>query len=553
MQLPEGFTNETAVALERNDAETVRLLVGDDVLLKINDEQYSSCWDSLYQACPWATVYQSIAFVSAWYEIYATTYQPILVEQVRAGKLVGVFALAQDTKGHIIGAGDSQAEYQVWLATTHDSTSFLQAALLELYRLFPKSSIRLKYLPYNTPLQGLMATHFWKKHCLLKAYSQPLMVVNDESLSLELKKKNKREKLNRLKRLGHLTFEQITDSAVFQGLLDELATQYDFRKGATVNLTPFKDDTLKKRFIMTLFERKLLHVSVLKLNDAVIASNAGAAGRGWLHLQGFNTHSPIHAKYSPGILQFLMLGKHLVNSEIKVFDLTPGGDAYKENLATDLVEAHILYVGTAYSRWRKRLKDGCSTYLKSRLTKAGIQQSTLKLIKKQAQLFQEKIRLLRKRDPSALLHSLFPRARHAKSSQTYFIAFTAPDLLPPSLLAVERDSLEALLSFEAAGGWQTRWEFLGEAMRRLEAGEHCYTWRREGRLLCCAWLSPAPGQAGATLRGIYCHPGGRAGLSSFLRTAAGQVAREEGHGQVLAVAEGTATRRALEAAGFEKV
>src|SRR5687768_18143535 len=57
--------------------------------------------------------------------------------------------------------------------------------------------------------------------------------------------------------------------------------------------------------------------------------------RSWLHLQGINSFAAAYARYSPGIIHFLLLGKLLAEEGVAVFDLTPGADAYKDTLATD--------------------------------------------------------------------------------------------------------------------------------------------------------------------------------------------------------------------------
>jgi hypothetical protein len=62
----------------------------------------------------------------------------------------------------------------------------------------------------------------------------------------------------------------------FSSIFDELTAQYDFRKAAMYNKAPFRKDPLKKKFLLALFEQQILHVTVLKLNDEIIASNVAA-------------------------------------------------------------------------------------------------------------------------------------------------------------------------------------------------------------------------------------------------------------------------------------
>jgi hypothetical protein len=49
--------------------------------------------------------------------------------------------------------------------------------------------------------------------------------------------------------------------------------------------------------------------------------------------------------------------------------------------------------------------------------------------------------------------------------------------------------LADLISYCPKGTLQTKWEFLESAMKRLEAGQVCYTWTDEHKLLACIWVA----------------------------------------------------------------
>ncbi|ARS36247.1 GNAT family N-acetyltransferase [Pontibacter actiniarum] len=551
------ITHENTVT-HPTGTEEIELLTGEQAIDLLSDVLFASEWDALYQSCPWATVFQSRSFVENWYRVYQGVYSPLLVKAAVKGKLTGLLTMAvplpgqvqsklRNSSGRIVGAGHFEAEYQVWLAHEHNGSTFIKAALAAVSSRFPSYSVLFRFLPPNTPLQWAKEDPSWKGRCILQSSRRPLMDLKDPEHEKLFRKGEYRNKLNRLKRLGNVSFERITDLERFVSILEEVAVQFDFRQGAMFNKNLFRDNPLKAVFLQAMFRENLLHVTVLKVNEEVKAAIAAVIGKDWVHLGGINVHTPFHASYySPGFVHFLTLGQQLAQEGTAVFDLTPGGDAYKDRIANKHDHVYELTItGTRAFHTKKVLKK----FLHERLITAGLRPMSVELsVRKAVYIIRARLKAIKSRGTLSLLPSLLRDSLHAQPDRFYIIRESSQE----APVAVERDSLEALLSFEAAGGWQTRWEFLGEAMRRLEAGEHCYTWRREGRLLCCAWFSPALGQAGATLRGIYCHPDGRAGLAAFLRAAAGQVAREEGHGQVLALAEGTATRRALEAAGFEE-
>lgn len=148
------------------------------------------------------------------------------------------------------------------------------------------------------------------------------------------------------------------------------------------NLNFFLSDPLRQTFLLKLFEQKLLHVTILKLDEAIIASNVGATGKKWVHLQGVNTHDPSYAKYSPGILHFLMLGKQLAEEGMEVFDLTPGADTYKVGLATDYTTAHQLYIGNSLGKVAGELKLLFVDNIKKVAAGLGMKEGDLRKLKK---------------------------------------------------------------------------------------------------------------------------------------------------------------------------
>ncbi|WP_299701314.1 GNAT family N-acetyltransferase [uncultured Pontibacter sp.] len=536
----------------KKEVEIIELLIGDDALRQIQDNEFISDWDNIYDLCPWATVFQKREFVTSWYRIYQDKYVPIIVSAKNNGRLTGLLTLAKSNDKHIIGAGGNQAEYQVWLAEDSSNSEFIINALSLLQKQFPKAAIHLKYIPYNTPIGCIKTDPYWKSRCMVQSFKQPLLVVDEASLTRELKKKNRREKLNRLKRLGELKFERITGTDEFASTIEELAVQFDFRKGATVNINPFKDDPFKRKFMLALFEHNLVHATILKLNDEIIASNIGAMDNNWVHLQGLNTHSPFYAKHSPGILHFLMLGKLMVEENFKVFDLTPGGDSYKEDLANHYENAFELTISNPSHILSKNLQYKLIKYIKLTLLKAVARKTFIKDFKKATWNTSERIRKSLRSSVTDYITFIYP----AKQDRVYSTYCHSIIKLQNSTIPINKMSLEDLLDYDGREAWQTRWEFLEEAMRRFESGERSYTWAEGGRLLACAWLGRAPvggpaPEGAPVLRGIYCHPAGRGRLAGFLAAAAGEAC--QGGGELYATAREAYTSQALEAIGFTLV
>jgi CelD/BcsL family acetyltransferase involved in cellulose biosynthesis len=544
--------------------DLVELLAGKEVLSLLDDKAFLAAWDKLYEACPWATAFQSRAYVLSWYKIYNRYYEPIIVKcGPKEGTLTGLITLALDKSGLITGAGASQAEYQVWLTGDTEGSDFIKKAFTEIQKHYPLHTIQLKYIPHKADLGWIEKDSTWKKRCYIQAVKQPLMAIHEQALASELKKKNRKEKINRLKRLGDLKFEHITDTREFVAVLNELATQYDFRKGAMHNRVFFKEEPHRKDFLIQLFRQGLLHVTVLKVGNTIIASNVGVAARNWVHLQGLNTHAPAYARHSPGILHFLMLGRHLAEEGIDVFDLTPGADAYKDTLATEYVTAYQLSIDSTYNRFKKHLKGKAIGFIKNSLYKTGIAEGKLKSLKVSLAKLADKGKLIKNQGLFQFFAGSAINARFRRKRKLYMVL---PEVsLHMFSVAPEKDSMKDLLCFNAAGTLTTRWEFLEDAMRRFEMGEHSYTWVEKGCLLGCIWLSeprsiPAGKQSAvalpdgvALLQNLYIHPAGRGRLNYFLSAVAAQITK--GNGQVY-FSTGTLSAKHLQhftSADFNKV
>src|SRR5690606_22760286 len=145
------------------------------------------------------------------------------------------------------------------------------------------------------------------------------------------------------------------DAQVFESILPELTLQFDFRQGGLFNKNQFRDKPLKGEFMKELFRKGILHVTTLKLDDEIIGSLVGVAGKGWVHLQGINTHSPFYANHSPGMLHCASLGQLLDEEGVAVFDLSPRGDTYTERMGTRHDQVCMLVIANNTAFLLKRL------------------------------------------------------------------------------------------------------------------------------------------------------------------------------------------------------
>src|SRR5687767_11402528 len=87
-------SNISGAAAEPFVSSAVELLLGEEVFELLSDEAFQTGWDTLYQACPWATVFQSRAFVTTWYRIFQNEYLPVLLKAGPPDQPTGLLTLA---------------------------------------------------------------------------------------------------------------------------------------------------------------------------------------------------------------------------------------------------------------------------------------------------------------------------------------------------------------------------------------------------------------------------------------------------------------------------
>jgi len=332
-----------------------------------------------------------------------------------------------------------------------------------------------------------------------------------------------------------------------------MAILYDFRQSALFNKNHFRNDPAKKAFLLALFRLNLLHVTVLNVGGKMMAAVVAVTGReGWMHLAGINCHAPFNSRYySPGFMHFVLLFKQLSGESIPYFDLTPGYDAYKEELANAHDEVKEWVIS---SQFKFRTKRKIKTRIHTRLIAAGIRPMTAELNLKK---FLYRVRHWR------WVVALLAKKLQGKQQQNLYQVDTAafPAAVTRSL---HKDDLNDLLQFKQEKAGITRWAFLSDAMHRFDDKQHCYTCSENGRLLYCAWLSfpdavstdkpgaPAP-ESAMVLESLYCNNEGKNRLLSFVKSTAMEVAGYTGMKCVKLLSADRLFCKTMEAAGFKIV
>ncbi len=459
----------------------VVMRTGSEAWAQLLDHSFQQEWRRLYDECPWATPFQSSAFVNIWYDNYRNSFSPIIISQYgKNQRLCGLLTLAiSEEQKSLVVAGAHHAEYQAWLAAADDHGDFIIQATTVLYEAFPGYYLVFKYLPAGIPIQTLMDSRRVAKRIELKIHRRPLMQINEKDLEASFHKKSNKSRFNRLKRLGKLEFERVTDWESLASIFDEIISCYDIRQGAINNSFPFLQDKQKKFFHLNLMKQHpdLLHVTITTLNGRLIAAHIGIAGKNQIHL-AILANSPFYASYSPGKLHLMFLSKLFAHEGIKFLDLTPGNDPWKERFANCHDEVYELFfyksanIRTLCFFWTKTkdLIKAMAKWIGVTPDKASHFLNRLKHIHISNIVYRLCCAIWKKAEFRVYRHTIESLKYVASGGQ------------------MRKDYLPDLLKFEPIESWQTKQRFMANALQRLELGEHVYTYASEERLLHVGWL-----------------------------------------------------------------
>jgi len=564
----EGRFQSPAIEVGVNGIEMgIGIFGGVGAMALVHDQAFQEKWQKLYDKCPWGTVFQCESFISTWYESYQSQYTPlVVVGRGQDGELLGMLALAVDeATGELVVAGESQAEYQTWLADPRYSDMFIELALDELKQHFPNRALMFLFVPPSTPLQWASRKGGWGNSCFVRSLPRALMDIGDgTSFQKSLRKSSNRSRLNRLQKLGNLRFEHIVDPDGLESVFDEIMTYSRLRLANKVESTG--NDPLKKDFYVNMMRKQgLLHATVMRVNESLVSAHIGVYNRNQV-LLGIIAHSPFFARHSPGKLHLLMLGMELAKEGVPTFDLSPGGE-YKERFATRHDRVHTLQV-FFNRRHCARYKINREIISRGKAALEAVRIDPVK-IKDAAIRARQKFSRLRARDiPWALLRRIKKLVYRQDEFRIYTYDVEKVRHLPAPKL-MNRDDISDLLAYQPAESWQPPADkFLEEAVKNMEAGDHIYTRVEGGRLIHYGWLIDRQNKSflsevgqelfllpeSAVLTNFYTHPQarGRGLYQSSLRQMLHDAATIRGTKQIYigVLANNSPSRHVIEKVGF---
>jgi hypothetical protein len=236
---------------------------------------------------------------------------------------------------------------------------------------------------------------------------------------------------------------------------------------------------------------------------------------------------------------------------VAVFDLTPGENSYKDELATDY---DLTYDISIYSNLSDHLKFTLVEHLKKTMFGIGINSAALQKIKRRILIFREKIVHAKKEGLLFSIKSIIRQVGLPGEARKY-VAQPEEIRQHPDLLFINKNNLLDLLQVKTQQTLTTRRDFLENAMHRFQSSQSVYTYCRDKLLLCCVWISydDSSTSSGSLLQGFYCHPSGQTLLQSFLVTVASAVTAERKESPIYAITTSSDRmyKQTLEAIGFK--
>ncbi|MDP2560850.1 GNAT family N-acetyltransferase [Psychrobium sp. 1_MG-2023] len=456
--------------------QKVQLLAGEQALSKLNCKVFQQQWFELYQACRWATPFQSVEFILCWFEHYNHAYLPLVVLEENEQGVQNLWLLAQDqSTSMIVHAGAHQAEYQCWLSCNDRFDSFLKRGLVLLkgQTYFPE--LTLKFLP--PILSHIIATtdQLTARH-IMRNEQQPLIRFDAKQAPwASLRKKSNKSKLSRLRKLGDVSIELVSEGASgFDDDLQRIATCYDLRQGAVNHCLPFRQDSHKLAFTHALISHHQ-DVKILKmtLNNTIIAAVVGVINQGEFSVAVFS-YDPTYSRHSPGKLLMLMGAQLLAERQLKAIDLTPGG-TWKARYANAYANVSVLRLfiePIAY--YRACLSELLLTSCKRLLRHCDM---TPQQARDKAQCLRQRLGL--QTQPVSIVEAY----------DNYQINIC-------SLLAVEvsfvirENQLVDFVEFSCQLSMEQQSHFLSHCLARLEAGATGYSVKELGVVKSCGWVVP---------------------------------------------------------------
>ncbi len=449
----------------------LKILRRDESLAIIKDDSFIAEWKSLAKASKEFTLIQEPDLVVSWYQAYQDQYDPLMV--VATGdyeNIVGILPLAISLDdGGLSHAGHGQAEYNGWIVKQEIEEDFLVQSLILLKQECNLSKWDWGWLPPHANTDWLQSEKLTAQgiyvnlgHCELPVYD-----LSDTDRIAKIKKsKSTKSKINRLKRVGDLKIERITDSARAKEVFGDLKKISNFRNLAVYDNMPFVGENSNKEnwHLDHLDGSGGVHFTVLWQGDEFLACNFGFCSDDTVII-GLFTYNPVQGAHSPGNVFLIELIDFITNEGFKTLDLSPGGDPYKERFCNK----HITLTKPVFCFSKvSKYKNDTITYVKNKVKEKYSYRDIIGFktnLKKRVNEF-----------------------RKNANNEYELLKFTSKDQ-SVSKIEVACQKFDDLLLYKESNGHKKRSEVVFSSLKNFERGDFLYTLVQDDALVFYSWVS----------------------------------------------------------------
>jgi RimJ/RimL family protein N-acetyltransferase len=326
----------------------------------------------------------------------------------------------------------------------------------------------------------------WGKQSNLREMPRPLVEIGDGSKSAEsLRKKGNKSRIRQLKKYGDLDFVAIENAEKFSEIFDEIENYSKLRLSALHNVTPTFDPKRKPFHVDLMAKTDLVYPTILKVGNQIASAQVCLKNCNEM-LLCITAMSPKFAHQSPSKIHLLMLEQEFSKRNVPIFDLSPG-EGYKNRFATHFDNAHALTVYFDRKDFVKyETRRSVSGFVREQLELRNVR-------KTKAFSIADRIRHKLKRVkfytiPRTIVKNVGRKIYEKAECRFYY--FDVNDIKNvPNYDFVRRNSIEDLLKYEPAEGWQfTASQFHQEVLKRFEDGAISYSFAENDKLLHYGWL-----------------------------------------------------------------
>ncbi|HET8550077.1 MAG TPA: GNAT family N-acetyltransferase [Bryobacteraceae bacterium] len=296
-----------------------------------------NAWESLLDADPCATLFQSPVWCMPWYRSYLD-FEPLVLVVTSGSELAGVVPLAiENATGRLTFAGDNMTDYRD-VVTRPEWRREVVGEFLQLYRSRGGSGVFHfgSTLPESeTPgvllsmagacgLRTVARQHYGWRWWPYEQTEDPL------------RRKSVRYPLNYFRRQGELTAERVVTDEQWERFKRDFYVQHSLRQIFAGRPVSF-DSPQKREFLERVFRSRYGHVTALWLNGELIAGHVGSVYKRVLYW-GAPSFDVRYRQYSPNLVLLVLTMKNAAEWGFDGIDLTIGKGDLKERFSTSRVD-----------------------------------------------------------------------------------------------------------------------------------------------------------------------------------------------------------------------